>query len=145
MVETNYLRVQDESAIEPIGRACQTRILDPLHENLIRPANMLGSHPPLSISCHPHPKAYKDSKVCNVLMMREMDKRYSSGGMVVSALFPGCIAESPLFREKRGWFRAGFPVFQKFITRQLVSVEVRRKEVTQRAAVLKQVGSSVPS
>ncbi|CAM9662344.1 unnamed protein product [Ectocarpus sp. 12 AP-2014] len=68
-------------------------------------------------------KAYKDSKVCNVLMMREMDKRFSSGGMVVSALFPGCIAESPLFREKRGWFRAGFPVFQKFITKQLVSVE----------------------
>ncbi|CAB1098758.1 unnamed protein product [Ectocarpus sp. CCAP 1310/34] len=74
-------------------------------------------------------KAYKDSKVCNVLMMREMDKRYSSGGMVVSALFPGCIAESPLFREKRGWFRAGFPVFQKFITKQLVSVEEAGRRV----------------
>ncbi|CAM9643979.1 unnamed protein product, partial [Hapterophycus canaliculatus] len=68
-------------------------------------------------------KAYKDSKVCNVLMMREMDKRFASEGMVVSALFPGCIAESPLFREKRGWFRAGFPVFQKFVTKQFVSTE----------------------
>lgn len=74
-------------------------------------------------------QAYKDSKVCNVLMMREMDKRFSSDGMVVSALFPGCIAESPLFREKRGWFRAGFPVFQKFITKQFVSTAVRMYEV----------------
>lgn len=73
----------------------------------------------------PSRQAYKDSKVCNVLMMREMDKRFSSDGMVVSALFPGCIAESPLFREKRGWFRAGFPVFQKFITKQFVSTAVR--------------------
>lgn len=63
--------------------------------------------------------------MCNVLMMREMDKRFSSDGMVVSALFPGCIAESPLFREKRGWFRAGFPVFQKLITKQFVSTAVR--------------------
>lgn len=70
-------------------------------------------------------QAYKDSKVCNVLMMREMDKRFSADGMVVSALFPGCIAESPLFREKRGWFRAGFPVFQKFVTKQFVSTSVR--------------------
>lgn len=64
--------------------------------------------------------------MCNVLMMREMDKRFASEGMVVSALFPGCIAESPLFREKRGWFRAGFPVFQKLVTKQFVSTEVRR-------------------
>lgn len=56
--------------------------------------------------------------------MREMDKRFASEGMVVSALFPGCIAESPLFREKRGWFRAGFPVFQKLVTKQFVSTEV---------------------
>lgn len=57
-------------------------------------------------------------------MMREMDKRYRSEGMVVSALFPGCIAESPLFREKRGWFRTLFPLFQKYITRQFVTTEV---------------------
>lgn len=58
-------------------------------------------------------------------MMREMHKRFSSEGMVVSALFPGCIAESPLFREKRGWFRAGFPAFQKLVTKQFVSTSVR--------------------
>ncbi|CAM9935242.1 unnamed protein product, partial [Sphacelaria rigidula] len=69
-------------------------------------------------------QAYKDSKVCNVLMMREMDKRYKDSGMIVSALFPGCIAESPLFREKRGWFRTLFPLFQKYITKQFVTTEV---------------------
>ena len=58
-------------------------------------------------------------------MMREMDKRFASDGMIVSALFPGCIAESPLFREKRGWFRTLFPVFQKYVTKQFVSTEVR--------------------
>lgn len=68
-------------------------------------------------------QAYKDSKVCNVLMMREMDKRFSGDGMIVSALFPGCIAESPLFREKRGWFRTLFPLFQKYVTKQFVSTE----------------------
>lgn len=62
--------------------------------------------------------------MCNVLMMREMDKRYKDSGMVVSALFPGCIAESPLFREKRGWFRTLFPLFQKYITKQFVTTEV---------------------
>ena len=32
-----------------------------------------------------------------------------------------CIAESPLFREKRAWFRKYFPVFMKFITGGFVS------------------------
>ncbi|CAN0107879.1 unnamed protein product [Discosporangium mesarthrocarpum] len=74
-------------------------------------------------------KAYKDSKVCNVLMMRELDKRFSGEGMVSSALFPGCIAESPLFREKRGWFRTLFPLFQKYVTKQFVSTEEAGRRV----------------
>jgi protochlorophyllide reductase len=74
-------------------------------------------------------KAYKDSKVCNVLTMTEMDKRHGADGVIVSAIFPGCIAESNLFREKRGWFRALFPLFQKFITKQYVSVEEAGRRV----------------
>lgn len=74
-------------------------------------------------------KAYKDSKVCNVLTMQEMDRRYSSDGVVFSAIFPGCIAESDLFREKRGWFRWFFPLFQKYITKQYVSVEEAGRRV----------------
>jgi protochlorophyllide reductase len=35
------------------------------------------------------------------------------------AIFPGCVADSNLFREKRGWFRyVFFPILQKYITRQ---------------------------
>eukprot|EP00179_Madagascaria_erythrocladioides_P003895 CAMPEP_0198311838 /NCGR_PEP_ID=MMETSP1450-20131203/3446_1 /TAXON_ID=753684 ORGANISM="Madagascaria erythrocladiodes, Strain CCMP3234" /NCGR_SAMPLE_ID=MMETSP1450 /ASSEMBLY_ACC=CAM_ASM_001115 /LENGTH=385 /DNA_ID=CAMNT_0044014753 /DNA_START=23 /DNA_END=1180 /DNA_ORIENTATION=- len=69
-------------------------------------------------------KAYKDSKVCNAITMKEFHRRYNrSRGISFCALFPGCIAESPLFREKRGWFRTIFPAFQKYVTKQYVSVE----------------------
>ena len=37
-------------------------------------------------------------------------------GIAFSSICPGCIAESPLFREKRKWFRKYFPVFMKYIT-----------------------------
>lgn len=79
-------------------------------------------------------KAYKDSKVCNVLTMREMNKRFGGGGVTFSAIFPGCIAESNLFREKRGWFRLFFPIFQKFITKQFVSVQEAGRRVSLVAA-----------
>lgn len=72
-------------------------------------------------------KAYKDSKVCNILTMREMARRYP--GVTVNAIFPGCIAESDLFREKRGWFRFLFPLFQKYVTKQYVSVEEAGRRV----------------
>ncbi|KAA8494935.1 Protochlorophyllide reductase A, chloroplastic [Porphyridium purpureum] len=68
-------------------------------------------------------KAYKDSKVCNAITMKQMSDRYGPRGVVVSAMFPGCVASSGLFREKRGWFNSFFPWFQKNITKQYVSVE----------------------
>ena len=75
-------------------------------------------------------KAYKDSKVCNAIVMREMNKRYGkSRGLIVNAMFPGCIAESPLFRQKRAWFRWLFPKFQKAITKQFVPEEVAGQRV----------------
>lgn len=74
-------------------------------------------------------KVYKDSKVCNVLTMTEMNRRYGADGVVVSAVFPGCIASSNLFREKRDWFRWFFPLFQKYITRQYVSEEEAGRRV----------------
>lgn len=75
-------------------------------------------------------KAYKDSKVCNILTMTEMNKRFGSDGVIFCAIFPGCIAESNLFREKRGWFRWFFPLFQKYITKQYVSVQDAGKRVS---------------
>lgn len=51
-------------------------------------------------------KAYKDSKVCNMMTVSELHRRYhESTGIAFSSMYPGCIAETSLFREKRPWFR----------------------------------------
>jgi len=62
-------------------------------------------------------KAYKDSKLCLMILANFLHAKYhKSTGIAFSSMYPGCIAESPLFREKRAWFRAYFPIFMKFIT-----------------------------
>lgn len=66
-------------------------------------------------------KAYKDAKAANVLTMKALSDRYTRDGVTSVAIFPGCVADSNLFREKRGWFRyVFFPILQKYITRQYV-------------------------
>jgi protochlorophyllide reductase len=67
-------------------------------------------------------KAYKDSKVCNMLTMQEFHRRFNkSTGVTFSSLYPGCIAETGLFREHIPLFRTLFPPFQKYITKGYVS------------------------
>lgn len=62
-------------------------------------------------------KAYKDSKLCLMMMANLLHTKYNKlTGIAFSSMYPGCIAESPLFREKREWFRKYFPIFMKFIT-----------------------------
>lgn len=62
-------------------------------------------------------KAYKDAKVCNMMTVSQLHERYhESTGIVFSSMYPGCIAETALFREKRQWFRKGFPWFMKYVT-----------------------------
>eukprot|EP00559_Dactyliosolen_fragilissimus_P006454 CAMPEP_0184858976 /NCGR_PEP_ID=MMETSP0580-20130426/3994_1 /TAXON_ID=1118495 /ORGANISM="Dactyliosolen fragilissimus" /LENGTH=427 /DNA_ID=CAMNT_0027355363 /DNA_START=129 /DNA_END=1412 /DNA_ORIENTATION=+ len=62
-------------------------------------------------------KAYKDSKVCNMMTVSELHRRYhEQTGIVFSSMYPGCIAETALFREKRPWFRKAFPWFMKYVT-----------------------------
>ena len=62
-------------------------------------------------------KAYKDSKMMIMMTSNELHERYHKAtGISFSSIYPGCIAESPLFREKRPWFRKYFPVFMKYIT-----------------------------
>mmetsp|Transcript_14372 Transcript_14372/g.16318 ORF Transcript_14372/g.16318 Transcript_14372/m.16318 type:complete len:418 (+) Transcript_14372:169-1422(+) len=62
-------------------------------------------------------KAYKDSKVCNMMTVSELHRRYhDETGIIFSSMYPGCIAETALFREKRSWFRKGFPWFMKYVT-----------------------------
>ncbi|HEY9699516.1 MAG TPA: protochlorophyllide reductase [Trichocoleus sp.] len=70
-------------------------------------------------------KAYKDSKVCNVLTMRELHRRYhDETGITFSSLYPGCVADTPLFRNHYPLFQKIFPWFQKNITGGYVSQEL---------------------
>ncbi|NEP16500.1 MAG: protochlorophyllide reductase [Leptolyngbya sp. SIO4C1] len=77
-------------------------------------------------------KAYKDSKLCNMLTMRELHRRYSdSTDITFNALYPGCVAETALFRNHYGLFRKLFPLFQKNITGGYVSEELAGDRVAQ--------------
>ncbi|MEM6424338.1 MAG: protochlorophyllide reductase [Cyanobacteria bacterium P01_D01_bin.128] len=75
-------------------------------------------------------KAYKDSKLCNMLTMRELHRRYhDETGIVFSSLYPGCVAETPLFRNHYPLFRKIFPWFQKNITGGYVPQELAGERV----------------
>lgn len=77
-------------------------------------------------------KAYKDSKVCNVLTMRELHRRYhESSGITFSSLYPGCVATTALFRDHYPLFQKLFPIFQKYITGGFVTEEEAGKRVAQ--------------
>ncbi|KAL3503245.1 hypothetical protein ACH5RR_037694 [Cinchona calisaya] len=80
-------------------------------------------------------KAYKDSKVCNMLTMQEFHRRYHEDtGITFASLYPGCIATTGLFREHIPLFRLLFPPFQKFITKGFVSEEEAGKRLAQVAS-----------
>jgi protochlorophyllide reductase len=75
-------------------------------------------------------KAYKDSKVCNVLTMRELHRRYHDmTGITFTSLYPGCVADTPLFRNHYPLFQKLFPLFQKYITKGYVSQELAGERV----------------
>lgn len=77
-------------------------------------------------------KAYKDSKVCNMMTVSELHNRYhDETGIVFSSMYPGCIAETALFREKRQWFRKGFPWFMKYVTGGYVGEEEAGQRLAQ--------------
>ncbi|NJR37977.1 MAG: protochlorophyllide reductase [Leptolyngbyaceae cyanobacterium CSU_1_4] len=77
-------------------------------------------------------KAYKDSKLCNVLTMKELHRRYhDSTGIVFSSLYPGCVATTALFRNSYPLFQKIFPWFQKNITGGYVSEELSGDRVAE--------------
>lgn len=77
-------------------------------------------------------KAYKDSKVCNMMTINQLHQRYHAiTGITFSSLYPGCIATTQLFREKRTWFRKLFPVFMKYVTGGFVSEEEAGQRLAQ--------------
>ncbi|KAF1896374.1 hypothetical protein Lal_00034072 [Lupinus albus] len=77
-------------------------------------------------------KAYKDSKVCNMLTMQEFHRRYhEETGITFASLYPGCIATTGLFREHIPLFRTLFPPFQKYITKGFVSEDEAGQRLAQ--------------
>jgi protochlorophyllide reductase len=77
-------------------------------------------------------KAYKDSKLCNMMISRELHRRYhSSTGIVFNTLYPGCVADTPLFRNAPELFQKIFPWFQKNITGGYVSQELSGDRLAQ--------------
>ncbi|MDA0673249.1 MAG: protochlorophyllide reductase [Cyanobacteria bacterium] len=70
-------------------------------------------------------KAYKDSKLCNMLTTRELHRRFHDAtDIVFNSFYPGCVADTPLFRNHFKLFRTIFPWFQKNITGGYVSQEL---------------------
>uniref|UniRef100_A0A7S0J0K0 protochlorophyllide reductase n=1 Tax=Calcidiscus leptoporus TaxID=127549 RepID=A0A7S0J0K0_9EUKA len=89
-------------------------------------------------------KAYKDAKALNMMTVLELHRRlHSKTGVVFNSMYPGCIATTSLFREKREWFRyfffptlmkaIGSYVTQKEAGERLASVVV--DEVTSKSGV----------
>jgi protochlorophyllide reductase len=77
-------------------------------------------------------KAYKDSKLCNMMTSRELHRRYhDSTGIVFNTLYPGCVADTPLFRNSYPLFQKIFPWFQKNITKGYVTQELAGERVAQ--------------
>jgi len=76
-------------------------------------------------------KAYKDSKLCNMVTVQELSKRYSKEKIIVNSLYPGCVADTNLFRDTPWLFRLLFPIFQKFITKGYVSQRLAGERVAQ--------------
>jgi len=67
-------------------------------------------------------QGYNDSKLALMMLSNLLhDKYHRQTRVAFSSIYPGCIAESPLFREKRPWFRKYFPVFMKYVTGGFVS------------------------
>ena len=76
-------------------------------------------------------KAYKDSKLCNMITVQELSKKFSSEKIIINSLYPGCVAKTKLFRNTPWIFRFFFPFFQKFITKGFVSEKLAGERVAQ--------------
>ena len=82
-------------------------------------------------------KAYKDSKLCNMVTVQELSKKHSNEKIIINSLYPGCVADTKLFRDTPWLFRFLFPIFQKFITKGYVSQRLAGERVAQIATFKK--------
>ncbi len=76
-------------------------------------------------------KAYKDSKLCNMITIQELNRRFQDSPIIFSSLYPGCVANTKLFRNTPKIFQWLFPWFQKLITGGFVSEALAGKRVAQ--------------
>ena len=76
-------------------------------------------------------KAYKDSKLCNMITTQELHKRYQDSPIIFSSLYPGCVANTKLFRNTPKLFQILFPWFQRLITGGFVSQSTAGERVAQ--------------
>lgn len=77
-------------------------------------------------------KAYKDSKLACMIMSRELHRRFhATTGIVFSTLYPGCVADTPLFRHAPKAFQRIFPWFQKNVTKGYVAQPLAGERVAQ--------------
>jgi protochlorophyllide reductase len=77
-------------------------------------------------------KAYKDSKLALMMMSRELHTRFHADtGIVFATVYPGCVADTPLFRHAPRAFQTIFPWFQKNITKGYVSQPLSGERVAQ--------------
>jgi protochlorophyllide reductase len=77
-------------------------------------------------------KAYKDSKLCSMLMNREFHRRYhASTGIVFNTLYPGCAADSALLRDTSPLYQTLFTWYQKNIAQAYVSQQLAGERVAQ--------------
>lgn len=110
----------------PIPAPADMGELEGLHAGFKAPIAMINGKP------FKPGKAYKDSKLCNMVMNRELQKRYhASTGIIFNTLYPGCVAETALFRDTPPLFQKIFPWFQKNITKGYVSQELAGERVAQ--------------
>jgi hypothetical protein len=56
---------------------------------------------------------------------------HEATGITFASLYPGCIAETGLFRNHVPLFRSLFPLFQKYVTKGYVSEEDAGKRLAQ--------------
>ena len=77
-------------------------------------------------------KAYKDSKLCQMITSRELHRRlHAETGVAFNTLYPGCVADTELFRNTPPVFQKVFPWFQKTITGGYVSQTLAGERVAQ--------------
>ena len=110
----------------PIPAPADLGELQGLHAGFQAPVAMIDGKP------FKAGKAYKDSKLCNMIISRELHRRYhAQTGIVFSTLYPGCVADTALFRHTPKAFQRIFPWFQKNITKGYVSQELAGDRVAQ--------------